>query len=106
MITMINDDTFEAEVLKSEEPVLVDFFADWCGPCQMLAPVIEEIAEEADGCKICKLNVDQSPNTAVSYRVASIPTLIVFKNGQAEKKAIGFQSKSEILQLIQEAKEA
>lgn len=106
MITILDNDNFDAEVLQSDIPVLVDFYADWCGPCQMLAPIIEELANEADGFKVCKLNTDQAPDTAISYRVASIPTLIVFKNGKVAGKAIGFQSKEELLQLIKDAKNA
>lgn len=95
---------FEAEVLKSEKPVLVDFYADWCGPCRMMAPAVEELAEEMAGeAVIGKLNVDDNGEIAMQYGVMSIPTLIVFKNGQAVKKAIGVQSKEVIQEMLREA---
>ena len=89
---------FEQEVLKSEKPVLVDFYADWCGPCQMMGPVIEEISEELDGkAKVGKINVDENPDIAVEYNVMSIPTLIIFKNGKEVKRYVGVTSKEELL---------
>ena len=89
---------FEQEVLKSEKPVLVDFYADWCGPCQMMGPVIEEISEELDGkAKVGKINVDENPDVAVEYNVMSIPTLIIFKNGKEVKRYVGVTSKEELL---------
>lgn len=95
---------FEAEVLKSEKPVLVDFYADWCGPCRMMAPAVEELAEEMAGeAVIGKLNVDDNGEIAMQYGVMSIPTLIVFKNGQAVKKAIGVQSKEVIEEMLRQA---
>lgn len=88
------DDSFEAEVLKSDVPVLVDFFATWCGPCHQLAPIVEELASEYKGkIKIGKLDVDEANATASQYQVMSIPTLIFFKNGQPVDKAVGFLSK-------------
>lgn len=88
------DDNFEAEVIKSETPVLVDFFAEWCGPCKMLAPIIEELTSEYEGkVKIVKLNVDETQETASKYQVMSIPTLIFFKGGEVVEKLVGFQSK-------------
>lgn len=81
---------FEEEVLKSEIPVLVDFYADWCGPCQMMAPVIEQLAGEYEGrVKIGKLNVDENPDIAVQYKVMSIPTMIIFRNGEVFSKEVG-----------------
>ena len=96
----ITNENFEAEVLNSEIPVLVDFWATWCGPCQMLGPVIDEVAEEVADVKICKVNVDEQQELAVRYGVMTIPTLMVFKNGEVFKKTSGFMSKSELLALL------
>ena len=86
----INDDTFEDEVLKSELPVLVDFWAPWCGPCKMAAPVLEKVAGEYQGkLKVCKLNVDEQRDTAVKYGIMSIPTMNIFKNGEVIAKITG-----------------
>ncbi|TYP51673.1 thioredoxin [Thermosediminibacter litoriperuensis] len=94
----LTDDNFEQEVLKSDVPVLVDFWAPWCGPCRMMAPVIDELATEYEGkIKVGKLNVDENPNSAGAYGVMSIPTLILFKDGQPAKKMIGFRPKKEII---------
>lgn len=88
------DENFEQEVLKSDKPVLVDFYAEWCGPCKMLGPVIEELAKEYEGkWKIGKLNVDESQEVSMKYGIQSIPTLIFVKDGQIVDKAMGFQSK-------------
>ena len=90
-------DNFETEVLNAEKPVLVDFWATWCGPCKMLAPTVSEIADEYEGkVKVCKLDVDQAMDIAMSYGVASIPTLILFKDGEIVKKSVGVVSKTEI----------
>lgn len=97
----LTKDNFAAEVLAAEQPVLVDFWASWCGPCRMLAPVIDEIAAEKQGtAKVGKVNVDEQPELAAQYNVASIPTLIVFKNGQAAKKLIGVKPKKAIEALL------
>ena len=94
MAQHFTDDNFDAEVMKSDVPVLVDFFATWCGPCQQLAPVIEELATEYEGkVKIGKLDVDESPNVAGQFQVMSIPTLVFVKNGEVVDKMTGFQSK-------------
>ena len=96
----LNAESFEKEVLQSDIPVLVDFWAPWCGPCKMLGPIIEEIAESVDHVKICKLNTDEADQIAIRYRVMSIPTLILFKNRQPVATSIGLKSKSEILQFL------
>lgn len=94
MAAQFTDDNFEEEVLKSDLPVLVDFYADWCGPCKMLAPIIEELAGEHEGkWKIGKCNVDEAPNMAMKYGVQSIPTLLFVKGGEVVDTVMGFQSK-------------
>ncbi len=92
---ILNDTNFEAEVLKSEVPVMVDFWATWCGPCRMLGPVVEELAEEYAGkVKVCKLNVDEGADTSAKYRITSIPTIIFFKKGEIAGQTVGLQSKT------------
>lgn len=94
---ILNNDNFKAEVLDAKGLVLVDFWATWCGPCKMLAPTVSEIADEYEGkVKVCMLDVDQAMDIAMSYGVASIPTLILFKDGEILKKSIGVVSKAEI----------
>lgn len=100
MANKVNTQNFEELVLNSEKPVLVDFYADWCGPCKMLTPVIEEIAAASDAYAVFKLNVDEAPEIAARYGVMSIPTLIVFKGGKEAGKTIGVQSKQTILNLL------
>lgn len=98
----VSDDTFEKEVLQSPQPVLVDFYADWCGPCRAIAPIIEEITHELNTrLKVVKLDVDQNPETAMEYGVQSIPTLLLFKNGQEVERLIGYMSKSKLLSKIE-----
>jgi len=93
----VNDKNFEQEVLKSDIPVLVDFWAEWCGPCHMVAPVVEEIAKEYQGkLKVCKLNVDEAPQVASCYGIMSIPTLAIFKDGKVADKIVGALPKSEL----------
>ena len=94
-------ENFEAEVIKSEIPVLVDFWAPWCGPCRMLSPVVDEIANEKTDIKVGKVNVDEQEELAMRFGIMSIPTLIVFKNGEAVKKTMGVQSKAAILGLFE-----
>ena len=97
----LSSENFEKEVLKSEKPVLVDFYADWCGPCNAMAPVIEELAKELEGkVKVGKINVDENPDIAVEYNVMSIPTLIVFKNGKEENRLVGLRNKEELINLF------
>ena len=101
MALHFTDENFNEEVLASGIPVLVDFYADWCGPCKMLAPVIETLAQEMEGkVKIGKLNVDNAPDTAQKFGIMSIPTLLYFKNGELVNKSIGVVSKSEIEQVL------
>lgn len=98
----ITNQDFEKEVLQNEKEVLIDFYADWCGPCKMLAPIIEEIAKENEKVKVVKINVDESEDLAMKYQVMSIPTLIIMKNGQIIKRSVGFVEKDEILNMINE----
>ncbi len=93
----LTDENFDAEVLKSSVPVLVDFWAPWCGPCRMLSPVIEELANEYEGkAKICKVNTDENPAKAGEYSVSAIPTLLFFKGGKVVKESVGLQSKEDL----------
>lgn len=100
MVYTFDENNFEAEVLKSDIPVFVDFYADWCGPCKMLAPIIDQIASESSDYDVYKLNVDEAPELAVKYGVMSIPTLIVFKGGEVSGKTIGVQNKQTILNML------
>ena len=95
-ITDVTDTNFQAEVIESEKPVLVDFWAPWCGPCRVVAPVLEEIAGERDDLKIVKLNTDENPQVSAQFQVLSIPTLILFKNGEVAKKVIGAYPKRKL----------
>jgi len=101
----VNDTNFDSEVLKSSSPVLVDFWAPWCGPCRQIGPVIEQLAgENAGSAKVVKLNVDEAPNSAQSYGVSSIPTLMVFKGGEVVDTFVGVQPKTRLQQAIDAAK--
>ena len=95
----INGQAFETEVLRAEGKVLVDFYADWCGPCKMLSPILEELEKEG-AVKICKINVDEENALAIRYRVSSIPMLVLFENGQAVRTTLGYQSKEKLLAFI------
>lgn len=100
-IVYLTDDSFEAEVLQSEQPVLVDYWADWCGPCKMIAPVLEEIADEYSGkIKVAKLNIDENSGTPPKYGIRGIPTLMLFKGGDVEATKVGALSKSQLTAFI------
>jgi thioredoxin 1 len=102
--TEVTDGTFETEVLKSEKPVLVDFWAPWCGPCRMVAPLVEELSEEySDKVKFLKLNTDDNLNTAATYGIRSIPTLLMFKGGQPVDQIVGFRPKGDLKRVIDKA---
>jgi thioredoxin 1 len=104
MAEKFTDADFEGEVLKSDKPVLVDFWAEWCGPCLMMGPIIEELAEEAKGkYKVGKLNVDENRETAARFGIMSIPTMIIFKGGQAVKQIVGVQAKESLKEELEKA---
>lgn len=101
-VSHTSDSAFEAEVLKSDKPVLVDYWAEWCGPCRMIAPVIEEVAGEFDGrLKVVKLNIDQNAESARKYNIRSIPTLMLFKNGDMIAQKVGALSKSQLTAFLE-----
>ncbi len=100
MVTEITMANFESEVLNSDKTVLVDFWASWCGPCKMLSPVVDEIAEENPDVKVCKINVDDEPGLAGQFNVMSIPTLLVFKDGKVAASSVGVRPKNMILDLL------
>ncbi len=100
-IVHVTDDNFEAEVLKSDLPVLVDYWAEWCGPCKMIAPVLDEISGEYTGkIRVAKLNIDENPNTPPRYGIRGIPTLMLFKDGEVEATKVGAVSKSQLIAFI------
>lgn len=99
-VIKVNDSTFEQEVLNSNIPVLIDFYADWCGPCKMLSPTVDEVASENDDIKVVKIDVDESQEVAIKYQIMSIPTLVVIKNGKEVNRSVGVIDKEEILSMI------
>ena len=102
-VISLNEKNFEEEVLKAAKPVLIDFWASWCGPCRMMSPVIDKIAEEmGEKVKVCKINIDEEQNLAVKYNVMSIPTFIILKNGKEVARSVGVQDKSEIIGMIEQ----
>lgn len=101
---VITKDNFQTEVIESDKPVLLDFWASWCGPCRMVSPLVDQVAEETVGsAKVGKINVDEQPELAAQFGVMSIPTLAVIKNGEVVKKAVGARPKDEILAMLEEA---
>ncbi|MFK5893208.1 MAG: thioredoxin TrxA [Pseudomonadota bacterium] len=100
-VTYVSDDSFESDVLQNELPVLVDFWADWCGPCKMIAPILDEISQEYAGkLKVAKLNIDENPNTPPKFGIRGIPTLMIYKGGQVEATKVGAVSKSQLTAFI------
>jgi len=97
---VVNKDNFEAEVLKSDKPVLVDFWASWCGPCRMVSPIVDEIAQENQDIKVCKVNVDENQELSAEYNIMSIPTLLVFKDGAIVNQMVGAKPKAQILAMF------
>lgn len=97
----VDDQSFEKEVERADRPVVVDFWAEWCGPCKMLSPIVEEVAKEYKEVKFCRLNVDDNPNQAGKFQIMSIPTLIFFKQGKAIDKVVGLISKGEMVKRVQ-----
>jgi len=100
-VVTVTQSNFQSEVMNAGEPVLIDFWASWCGPCRMMSPVVDEIAEETSGVKVCKVNVDEEPELAREFGVMSIPTLVVIKNGETVKKTLGVQPKETVLRMLE-----
>ena len=96
----INKDNFHQEVLNSDKPVLLDFFASWCGPCRMVGPILDEIAQEREDIKVCKVNIDEQPELAHRYRIMTIPTLIVLRDGNIVEQSVGAKPKNQILAMV------
>ncbi len=99
-VVVVNQGNFEQEVLKSEKPVLLDFWASWCGPCRMVSPIVDEIAEEHPEIKVCKVNVDEEPELAAKFEVMSIPSLFVVKHGEIVNRGVGAKPKNQILEML------
>ena len=99
-VLTVTQENFESEILKSEKPVLLDFWATWCGPCRMVSPTVDEIAEENPQYKVGKVNVDEQPSLAAAFRIESIPTLVVIKDGKITNLAVGVKTKQEILSML------
>ena len=99
-ILKVTSENFESEVLQSDKPVLIDFYADWCGPCKMLSPIVDEVAEENTDIKVVKINVDNAQDLAMKYQVMSIPTLVVIKDGREVNRSVGLIDKADVISLI------
>tara|TARA_Y100000748_G_scaffold68838_1_gene56143 strand:- start:966 stop:1289 length:324 start_codon:yes stop_codon:yes gene_type:complete len=103
LVLNVTDDSFETEVLKSEKPVLIDFWAEWCGPCKVLGPIIDDVAPEFEGkVRFTKINIDENPNTAPKYGIRGIPTIMIFKNGDLAATNVGVLTKSELTNFLNE----
>ncbi|MGN0598620.1 MAG: thioredoxin [Oscillospiraceae bacterium] len=103
MVTKVTSQNFEQEVLKSDKPVLVDFWASWCGPCMMMSPIVDELAEEETSVKFCKVNVDEEQQLAIKFGIESIPSLLLFENGRLKDKIIGAVPKAQLKSFITNA---
>ena len=101
-VTKITNENFETEVLQADKPVLLDFFAAWCGPCKMLSPVVDGIAEEHSEIKVCKVDIDEEPSLTERFGIMSVPTLVVMKNGEVVRTSVGFKSRDAVLSLLSE----
>ncbi len=101
-VLTVTKENFQSEVMESEKPVLIDFWASWCGPCKMVSPIVDEIAEEVSNAKICKVNVDEQPELASAFKVMSIPTLAVIKEGKVTNVAVGARQKKDIVSMLDE----
>lgn len=99
-VLKVTEQNFNQEVMNSEKPVLIDFWASWCAPCRMLSPVVDQISDETEEVKVCKVNVDEEPNLARQFQVMSIPTLILMKNGKIAKQSVGVRPKSAIMSML------
>ena len=99
-VIKVSEENFEREVLQADKTVLVDFYADWCGPCKMLSPIVDEVANEVSEVKVCKVNIDEARDLAIKFDIMSIPTLLVFKNGNVVNSSLGLVSKAKIMDLI------
>lgn len=104
MIITLNSNTFEQEVVKADKPVLIDFWAPWCGPCKMLSPIVDQMSETDTDVKFCKVNVDEQPDLAARFGVSSIPTLLLYKNGEKVGQAVGFHTAQQLKELLDDLK--
>jgi thioredoxin 1 len=100
MVTTLNKDNFDSEVINYDGKVLVDFWAEWCGPCMMLSPIVDELAEEIDDVKVCKVNCDEARDLALEYGISAIPALVLFENGEEKERSIGLVEREDIIKLI------